>query len=158
MHEIGHMLGFGHYFSPTGAPFCSNALDGIMKRNTNPGTNITELSLHDKCMFAKLYCPDLTTVSIYDYQPRKDFPKVYAYPNPSDDLVNVVFDLPRTSDVKLTVKNVLGETLLIPIENKLYGAGEHSLQINTNILPVGTYYIVIQAGLQKTSQPIVIAR
>jgi len=161
MHEISHMLGFWHYDTNkliSVEQYCDNdgdTLGGVMKYNTKPRENLIELSLHDKCMMAKLYCPDLVVLNIFEYQPTTQ----KVYPNPGKYVVSFDFELPRyTEDLRMTVKDVLGQTLLIPIENAVYEAGKHTVLINVDSLAIGTYYIIIEAGAYRTAQPVMIVR
>ena len=159
MHETGHGLGFMHFTDSSGAQYCDNdtTLDGVMKHYTNDirRENLVELSLHDKCMMAKLYCPDLVVLNIFEYQPQTQ----KVYPNPGKYVVSFDFELPRyTEDLRMTVKDLLGQTLLIPIENAVYDAGKHTVLINVDSLAIGTYYIIIEAGAYRTVQPVMIVR
>ena len=161
MHELGHMLGFGHFTKDLGASigqYCDDnpeELQGVMKYNTVSRENMTELSLHDKCMMAKLYCDSLIVLNIFEYQPTTQ----KVYPNPGKYVVSFDFELPRyTEDLRMTVKDLLGQTLLIPIENAVYDAGKHTVLINVDSLAIGTYYIIIEAGAYRTAQPVMIVR
>jgi len=161
MHEIAHMLGFGHYNKDFGSyvgQVCDNGgvtLSGAMEYNIASRDNNIELSLHDKCMMAKLYCPGLVVLNIFEYQPQTQ----KVYPNPGKYVVSFDFELPRyTEDLRMTVKDVLGQTLLIPIENAVYDAGKHTVLINVDSLAIGTYYIIIEAGAYRTVQPVMIVR
>jgi hypothetical protein len=160
MHEIGHLLGFGHYTKSATGGFisCDGTLveESVMKNSIgdirSSGNNLTELTLLDKCMIGKLYC---NNVSIYEYQP----PTQKIFPNPSEHLVTINFELSKhTVNLKMTIKDVLGQTLITPIENGIYDAGEQSVQISVEKLPVGVYYIIIEAGTYLTAQPLTIAR
>jgi len=150
MHEIGHIMGFAHY----DAAECGNAKDysKIMNAVGKPSTGGTskELSDFEKCAFQGLYC-----LGIYEYQPQGQ----KIYPNPGERVVTIDFELPKyTENLKITIQDVLGQTRLIPIENGNYEAGEQSILINVDALPVGVYYVIIEAGAYKTAQPLTIVR
>ena len=81
------------------------------------------------------------------------------YPNPGERVVTIDFELPKnTENLKITIQDVLGQTRLIPIENGNYEAGEQSILINVDALPVGVYYVIIEAGAYRTAQPLTIVR
>jgi len=156
MHEIGHILGFGHYTNDAGIE-CGNMLDGVMNHRPNDIRikNVTELTQDDKCMMAKLYCPGLVILSIYEYQPQTQ----RVYPNPGKYVVNFEFELPRhTENFRMYINDVLGQTVLTVLENTVKEAGEHKMLINVDGLAVGTYYIIIEAGSYRTVQPVMIVR
>jgi len=124
----------------------------VLQRNDIRDTNITELSLHDKCMFMKLYCPK---VSIYDYQ------QTYTnlFPNPSHDFVGIEFELEAYSEnVTIKIMDGLGRTLLVPIENKTYNSGVHTEQINVNGFENGYYYMLIQTPSKSFVQPFIVIK
>jgi len=161
MHEIGHLLGFGHYNDDFGSyvgQVCDNAgltLDGTMEYDIAPRDNNLELSLHDKCMMAKLYCDSLVILNIYEYQPQTQ----KVYPNPGKYVVNFEFELPRhTENLRMYINDVLGQTVLTVLENTVKESGEHKILINVDNLAVGTYYIIIEAGSYRTAQPVMIVR
>jgi len=161
MHEIGHLLGFGHYNENFGSyvgQVCDDNpedLKGIMEYYLDPRKNVTELSPHDKCMMAKLYCPGLVILNIYEYQSQTQ----RVYPNPGKYVVNFEFELPRhTENLTMTVKDVLGQTVLTVLNNTVKEAGKHTMLINVDGLAVGTYYIIIEAGSYRTAQPVMIVR
>jgi len=148
MHELGHLFGFGHY-NECGNP---NDPNEIMNSHRDCATGPSQdLSDFDKCRFQAIYCP----IGILEYQP----PTQKVYPNPGENTVTVDFDLPKhTDNLKMSIMNPLGEVVLIPIENEVYNTGKHSVLINVDILPVGVYYIIIDAGVYRTAQPLTIIK
>jgi len=144
LHELGHIFGFLH-LEDCGKPEESSS---IMANITYPNTPSKGLNNDDKCMFIQLYCP---YISVYDYQPQTQ----KIYPNPGSYVVAIDFELPRYAEnFKMYVNDVLGQTRLILIEDAVYDAGEHTVLINLDTLPVGTYHIIIEAGSYRTAQPI----
>jgi len=113
-----------------------------------------EISDCDKCMFKRLYCEECSD-GIYYYEPQTQ----KLYPNPGKHIVTIDFELPKhTDNLKMSVINPLGKVVLVPIENKIFSAGEHSILINVDILPTGVYYIIINADNYRTTQPLTIIR
>jgi len=148
VHEIGHFLGMGHYND------CDDNSSGVMN-NIAPEAHgkFSGLSNDDKCMFMRLYYPGL--IGIYEYHPQAQ----KVYPNPGRHIVAIDFELHKhTENLKMSIMNPLGEVVLVPIESEAYQEGEHSVLINVDILPVGVYYIIIEAGMYRTAQPLTIVR
>ena len=85
---------------------------------------------------------------------REQIPTVYklyqSYPNPFNPTTNISYDLPKPSDVKLTIYNSLGQVVKVLVENK-QAAGSHSViwdAMNTagRSVSTGLYFYKIEAG------------
>ena len=108
----------------------------------------------DLCRCWNNHCPE-KLIGIYDYSTAEQ----KVYPNPGYRVVSFDFTLPKyTEKLKMTIKNILGNAVLVPIENEVFNAGEHSVLINVNALPNGVYYIIIEARVIVTAQPLTIVR
>jgi len=151
VHEIGHTLGLPHYEERDCMQLPKPS--GVM--NATPPEargKFAGLSHDDKCSFSRLYCP---TVGIFEYQPQTQ----KVFPNPGKHIVTIDFELPKyTENLKMYINDVLGQTLLIPIESGTFESGEQSVLINVESLPVGIYFIIIEAGSYRTAQPLTIIR
>jgi len=82
-----------------------------------------------------------------DAEPQ--LPKVYAlrqnYPNPFNPTTTIEFDLPKQSDVKLVVYDIMGHKITELVSGKL-NAGYHKFNFNAANLSTGIYFYKIQAG------------
>jgi hypothetical protein len=108
-----------------------------------------------KCQFKKLYCEDEPCCSIHDYASDNQ----NLYPNPGEHNVTIAFTLPiSTEKLNLYINDVLGQTVIAPIKNGQYEAGEQTINLNIESLPNGVYYVIIEAGTHRTAQPLTIAR
>ena len=76
-------------------------------------------------------------------------PKVYAlkqnYPNPFNPTTMIEFDLPKQSDVKLFVYDIMGRTVAELASGNL-NAGYHKINFNAANLASGVYFYKLQAG------------
>jgi len=76
-------------------------------------------------------------------------PKVYAlnqnYPNPFNPTTVISFALPKTSDVQLSVYNILGQKVMELVNGKMV-AGNHIVNFNAGNLASGMYIYRLQAG------------
>jgi hypothetical protein len=105
-------------------------------------------------MFKKLYCETITCAdAIYEY--GSQLQKIY--PNPGEHIISINFTLPDIcKDVKMYIQNPLGQIVLF--QNIVFEGGEHTELINVDSLPVGIYYIIIELGAYRTTQPLNVIR
>ena len=75
----------------------------------------------------------------------KDFDMLQNYPNPFNPTTTIQFNLPKETQVKLTVYNVMGQEIVTLIsENRV--AGIHKVQWDASNLPSGLYIYQLTAG------------
>ncbi len=67
------------------------------------------------------------------------------YPNPFNPATVINYQLPVTSNVKLSVFDVLGKTVSVLI-NESQNAGNHSITWNAGSFPSGVYFYKLEAG------------
>ncbi|MEX0720755.1 MAG: DUF4960 domain-containing protein [Balneolaceae bacterium] len=68
------------------------------------------------------------------------------HPNPFNPSTIISFDLNKTSEVTLTVYDMLGRQVDVPIAGKTYQAGQHQMTFDASGLSSGIYLYRIQAG------------
>ncbi len=73
----------------------------------------------------------------------KEFVLYPNYPNPFNPSTKIVFAIPKAGIVKISVFNVLGETVKIVSEN-LFSAGKHEVEFNGSELSSGVYFYRLQ--------------
>ena len=104
----------------------------------------------DKCMFQKLYCPE---VSIYEYAS----PEQNLYPNPARKTTSIEFTLPTyTDNLKMFIMNPIGQVISLVKENGIYDAGTHIEPINIEGLSTGPYFLIIEAGTYRIVKPFIV--
>jgi adhesin/invasin len=74
-----------------------------------------------------------------------------SYPNPTRGQVNVSFDAPETSHVRIIVIDLLGRTVDV-IADGVYESGRHTLPYGSGRLPAGSYIISMQSGERSFSR------
>ena len=67
------------------------------------------------------------------------------YPNPFNPVTVINYQLPKTSDVKLSIYDALGQEVKILV-NKSQNAGNHSIEWNAGAFPSGVYFYRLEAG------------
>lgn len=81
-----------------------------------------------------------------------------AFPNPFNDILKVVYSLPKDENVTITLTNLLGQTIQTVEQSEFKTAGIHRLDINTANLTEGVYYITFKAGNEIKQKKIVLIR
>jgi len=79
------------------------------------------------------------------------------FPNPANNLANVVFTLENPGEVSMRVYNILGEEVLKE-ETRIMSSGEQLIQVNTNKLIHGMYFLQLQVGNQQLIKKLTISR
>lgn len=67
------------------------------------------------------------------------------YPNPFNPSTNIEFTIPNSSNVTITVFNILGQNVATLIDEKM-NAGKHAVTFNASGLSSGMYFYRIEAG------------
>ena len=80
------------------------------------------------------------------------------FPNPTENITNITFDLPKESTVNIVVFNSTGKQVAILDNNTMRDKGQHTLTFNAQQLPSGIYTVRIQTNEHSSTQKIVIAR
>lgn len=155
----------------------------ISKRNNNfihlvfqldelPGTNLQNngnTGLHpvgvNSIMYAAIPTSDILNNVIgrnllSDNQVKKA-PQVFVvsqnYPNPFDKQTSVLIYLRADSDVNVTVKNALGQTVNAFTVNNLM-AGNHEINIDGSSLSEGIYYYTIETEANSVTRKMQVTR
>ncbi|GJQ63110.1 MAG: hypothetical protein SCALA702_21630 [Melioribacteraceae bacterium] len=79
------------------------------------------------------------------------------YPNPFNPVTKINFTLPVESKVKLSVFNILGELVAVPVD-AVMNAGEHSVDFAAGNLASGTYIYRLTAGDASLTRKMVILK
>jgi PKD repeat protein len=97
---------------------------------------------------------DPATVNVNDIERNTGFT---VFPNPSDDKVNVSFSLPTSSEIKLSLMNVLGKEINL-ITDKNVQPGQHNLIIDKTKLnlPAGIYFVTLSVGGVVTTKKLIL--
>ncbi|MCP4548078.1 MAG: T9SS type A sorting domain-containing protein, partial [bacterium] len=93
------------------------------------------------------YTPDSLPTDVDEDEPD-GLPASFAlhqnYPNPFNPMTTVRFDLPRRSEIVLTVYNLLGQEISRKVETR--SAGHHTLELDLKDQPSGVYLYKLQAN------------
>ncbi len=91
-----------------------------------------------------------------------ELPFLYAlyqnYPNPFNPATSINFDLPERNIVTLTIYNILGEVISVPVNNESKPAGRYSVEFDASNLPSGVYYYELKAGQYAETKKMVLVK
>jgi len=68
-----------------------------------------------------------------------------AYPNPFNPTTNINYILPKNTNVKLRVYNILGENV-ITLVNEFQSKGKYNIKLDGTNLSSGIYFYVLEAN------------
>lgn len=88
---------------------------------------------------------DLTGTERIDNNLPAKFALSQNYPNPFNPSTTIKFTIPRSSHVKLTVYNILGQKIKM-LADKFYNAGKYSINFSGMDLTSGVYFYELRAG------------
>jgi hypothetical protein len=87
----------------------------------------------------------------------KDYALSQNYPNPFNPSTNIKFELPKSSDVKLSVYDVLGREVSVLV-NERRNAGVHEVKFDAAGLSSGVYFYRMQAGSFVVTKKLLLIR
>lgn len=95
--------------------------------------------------------PEAVSVRDNDAGIPSGFSLEQNYPNPFNPSTNIVFNLAKSSDVKLTIYNLLGQRVAVLLDEKAQTAGKYVVDWNGrdavgNLVSSGVYIYKIEAG------------
>jgi hypothetical protein len=79
------------------------------------------------------------------------------YPNPTNGIAKIGFDLPATMDVKMQVTNIYGQLVATLAQGEL-NAGNHIVSMETSRLAAGLYFCQLQAAEKNYSKKLVVTK
>jgi len=79
------------------------------------------------------------------------------YPNPSNNMANIIFTLDNPDEVSMRVYNMLGEEVLRE-DSQMMSSGEQLIQVNTSTLKNGMYFLQLQVGSKHIIEKLTVSR
>lgn len=80
-----------------------------------------------------------------------------AYPNPTNGMTTVAFEIEQSQDVQLIMTNMIGQQVMT-IANGEFNTGTHKFQINTSDLKSGVYFYTLKAGNEQMTKKLVVSK
>jgi len=139
---LGVNWGNVHYY-PSGAPARGYFDSQTLEPHRNDFTLIYN-SLSGDSEPVRQIKSLLNSIFNFDSQLPQKFSLKQNYPNPFNASTIIKFDLPEAQIVTLTVYNLLGEEIIVPVSETYYSAGAHSINIDFSQMSSGIYFYQIQ--------------
>ncbi len=121
-------------------------------------TTNTETALISLPVVMDVVVPDSTSVQLNSQSLPMRYSMEQNYPNPFNPITSITFALPRTSKVKMTILNELGQEVTRLIANETLQAGTHSVTFNGSKLATGIYFYRIEAGSFVSTKKMVLLK
>jgi PKD repeat protein len=99
-----------------------------------------------------LYDPNNTSASIRE---NDDVSLFRVFPNPTNSIANVTFDLMDNSNVKVSLTDMLGQEIQVINQSNLT-AGSHQFEVNTNELSNGIYFVNLFVDGKVITQKLIV--
>ncbi len=131
--------------------------------NLSDWSEATDLALADSLM--KYYGPggiwwdyNATAIDL----PTQTMPTEYIlsqnYPNPFNPVTNIEFEIPKATQVTLTVYNVVGQLVTTLIDNQEMIAGKKLMILDASNFSSGIYFYTLKAGNISLSKKMMLIR
>jgi len=152
-YELGRILGLGDGEDCT---VTSSDPSSIMDKLPDGDGTRKNLSQNDKCMFTKLYCPDVVITNIENNETPQN--NIGFFPNPTDKLINFTFNVDNETElVTIKIYNSLGIDIINPI-SKVYNKGKNIEKIDLTSGNTGIYFYTISTYKNVYSGKIILEK
>lgn len=81
-----------------------------------------------------------------------------VYPNPFDQQTTIEYQLHKSAEVSLLIRNTLGQIVEKPVHKEQKYAGKYRYEFQANDLPNGMYFCTLKVGNQQFVKKMVLAR
>lgn len=98
-----------------------------------------------------------TSVNTLSTEVPAQFRLYTNYPNPFNPVTKIKFDISRESDVNITVYDILGKVVSVPVDQHL-SAGKYDFEFNASSLASGSYFYRMTAGSYSEMKKMVIVK
>ena len=146
-YTINAQTKLSNYIMGNGATVISNSNHTLTATIGQPIIGNTSNTLHTNSIgFWYQYAATITDVEDrWMFEIPKQFELYQNYPNPFNPTTVIRYGIPKESNVKLVVYNILGEMVKTLVENT-QKAGSYEVNFNASNLATGIYIYRIQAG------------
>jgi len=85
-------------------------------------------------------------------------PQLNSYPNPFEDVTNIVYHLPEDATVSLSIHNVFGQEIAKLIDHESHTEGDYSQSFDSMPFPTGMYYCILTVNNEQIIHKLVVSR
>ncbi len=141
-HELGHLYGMYHHEEAK----CDTTYKGLMMRESYRSEGFTE---HDRCVFAKLYCPHLVGIREVELQRQEAT---------SQRFNSVCVPVPKGgARIGVRIYNLYG-TLVLQLPEQYHSGGQWCQELPTERLAAGVYLCVVSVERRQYRQLVLVIR
>jgi len=133
--------------------------NGVIINVPISGNGIYQISNFDAINTLKLLVDYNNVVSVEENDPQipSEFKLEQNYPNPFNPSTQINFSVPKQTQLRINLYNILGE-LLQTITEGLYEAGYYQTEFNAENLPSGIYIYRMESGESLLSKKMILIR
>jgi len=82
---------------------------------------------------------------------------IQNYPNPFNPNTTIEYELAKTSPIRISISNQLGQRVAILV-NGINSAGSHRITWNSSRVPSGIYYCTLEIGSERITRKLVVLK
>lgn len=97
---------------------------------------------------------DFCVLGLAGNQGQQKIGNTYAYPNPAQNIVNVVTHMNKDGQGEVSVYNLIGQ--VVYTEKVNFVAGENNTQVPVSNLTKGVYFLKIKSGSEEVTHKIIV--
>ena len=90
-----------------------------------------------------------------------DIPKEFAlyknFPNPFNPVTKIKFDIPRLTETKITIYNILGKEIAVPL-NRILEPGKYEIILDASNYPSGVYFYKLTTAAYTETKKMVLVK
>ncbi len=86
-----------------------------------------------------------------------DFNILQNYPNPFNPVTNIKFDIPKSSNVKISIFDILGKEISVLVNEEL-NPGTFEINWDASNFPSGVYFYMIETGDYSESKKMILIK
>ena len=81
----------------------------------------------------------------------------HVYPNPFNPQTTIVYTIPESQHIKLSVFNLIGREVSVLVDDQM-ASGRYSIQFDGSHLSSGVYFLHLQSGMHSTIKPLTLIK
>lgn len=107
--------------------------------------NLTGWSMGDGGTILKTITGGITSIKTIEIETPSSFSLSQNYPNPFNPSTQIKIDIPKSSDVKILIYNMIGKEIVTLVNEKLL-PGTYTVDWNASDYPSGVYFYRMMSG------------
>jgi len=138
------------------SPTTNNKIHMVYQADENIGCAVTDqANWSDNRIYYTYVLKSEIGSEVFGINDNENAVSMNIYPNPSNDYTYIDLNLTKTSNVTVTVTNMVGQQMISKDFGKL-ASGNRNLAIAVSQLNPGVYFFTIQAGNERITKKIIV--